>query len=90
MPTRDDHRLRRPPVRPRRLFAISLLALLGCPDEPSPPPADLGSPASDDMSCYTQPTTHLEILNACTSAQSVSKQPVLPLLRAYGTLPPLP
>ena len=62
----------------------------GLPRRAAAVPADLGSPASDDMSCYTQPTTHLEILNACTSAQSVSKQPVLPLLRADGTLPPLP
>lgn len=90
MPTHDALRPRSPRARVRDLLAISLLLLVGCPDEPPPSPADLGSPASDDMSCYTQPTTHLEILNACTSAQSVSKQPVLPLLRADGTLPPLP
>ncbi|HNN91551.1 MAG TPA: hypothetical protein PKI03_04755 [Pseudomonadota bacterium] len=90
MPPTDALHPRRPSARFRGLLAISLLALVGCPDEPQPPPADLGSPVSDDMSCYTQPTTHLEILNACTSAQSVSKQPVLPLLRADGTLPPLP
>jgi hypothetical protein len=90
MPTHDALRPRSPRARVRDLLAISLLLLVGCPDDPPPPPADLGSSASDDMSCYNQPTTHLEILNACTSAQSVSKQPVLPLLRADGTLPPLP
>lgn len=73
--------------------AVAILAALplsGCPDETPAPPSDLGSPASEDLGCYVAPITHLEILNACTTAQSLTKQPVLPLLRPDGTLPPLP
>ncbi len=73
-----------------RVLLLGWLSLAGCPDDPLPTVADLGSPDPDDRACYARPSTHLEILNACTSAQSLSKQPVLPLLRPDGTLPPLP
>lgn len=43
-----------------------------------------------DASCFTNPTTHNELINACTDAQPVDKQPVLPLLLDDGGLPPLP
>ena len=43
-----------------------------------------------DADCITNPTTHLEIINACTTAQRVDKHPDLPLLNPDGTLPPLP
>ena len=74
----------------RGCAALLALLLLGCPapDESPPAPADQGAP--DDLSCSTDPRTHVEILNACTRAQSVDKRPVLPLLRSDGTLPPLP
>ncbi|MCE9572798.1 MAG: hypothetical protein K8W52_06540 [Deltaproteobacteria bacterium] len=45
---------------------------------------------SDDASCFTNPTTHNEIINACTDAQPVAKDPTLPLLLDDGGLPPLP
>jgi hypothetical protein len=78
-------------VRPLRpVLLLGCLCLAGCPEEPAITVADLGSPDPDDSACYARPSTHLEILNACTSAQSLSKQPVLPLLRPDGTLPPLP
>jgi hypothetical protein len=36
------------------------------------------------------PSTHEEIINACTDAEVVDKNPKLPLLLADGGLPPLP
>ena len=47
-----------------------------------------GPPAPDD--CVVNPTTHLEIINACTDASRFDKKPNLPLLLADGGLPPLP
>lgn len=78
------------PHLPRAALLFALLGLAGCPDEPPLPVTDLGSPGGDDLGCYVAPVTHLEIINACTGAQSLTKQPVLPLLRPDGTLPPLP
>ena len=40
--------------------------------------------------CFTNPTTHYEIINACTTAEYVDKHPDLPLLLPDGGLPPLP
>ncbi len=40
--------------------------------------------------CFTNPMTYVEIINACTNAQQVDLNPVLPLLEADGGLPPLP
>jgi len=57
------------------------MADAGAPDASSGPP---------DASCFTNPTTHLEIINACTNAQFVDKHPNLPLLLPDGGLPPLP
>jgi hypothetical protein len=47
--------------------------------------ADAGS-----TDCFAHPTTHFEIINACTTAEAVDKSPNLPLLLADGGLPPLP
>ena len=47
-------------------------------------------PYLTDANCYMNPTTHVEIINACTNAQSIDKQPVLPLLLDGGVLPTLP
>jgi hypothetical protein len=57
------------------------------PDAPGTPDAMPGPP---DASCFTNPTTHYEIINACTNAQFVDKNPNLPLQYADGGLPPLP
>ena len=54
----------------------------GVPDGPPPGPPD--------AACFTNPTTHYEIINACTNAQAVDKHPNLPLLLPDGGLPPLP
>jgi hypothetical protein len=40
--------------------------------------------------CYTKPKTYVEIINTCTDAEYVDKDPVLPQLLPDGTLPPLP
>ena len=40
--------------------------------------------------CFTNPTTHFEIINACTTAEKVDKTPVLPLDLPDGGLKPLP
>lgn len=47
---------------------------------------------SPDASCFTNPTTHDEIINACTDpgVQKIYKNSHPPLLNADGTLPPLP
>ena len=73
-------------------WTLSGLLLAGCPSGTTPQEtgdADLGRPAAD-LGCYAKPQTHIELLNACTTAQSVDKQPVLPLLGSDGKLPPLP
>lgn len=75
----------------RALLLCSALLLLGCPPRPDtedgPAGQDAGSP---DLGCYRDPRTHIELINACTTAQSIDKTPVLPLLNKDGTLPPLP
>ena len=74
------------------LLALGLAPAGGCGDgtktvEPTPD-APPDSPPPPD--CYTNPTTHEEIINACTTAQSVEKEVDLPLLNEDGSLPPLP
>jgi hypothetical protein len=46
--------------------------------------------AGPDASCFTNPTTNDEIINACTTAQKIYLHPDLPLLGSDGSLPPLP
>lgn len=76
-----------------RILLILLGLQAGCPGDGNPGTdeerTDLAAPAPD-LGCVRTPRTHVEILNACTEAQSVDKRPVLPLLRSDGTLPPLP
>jgi hypothetical protein len=49
---------------------------------------DDGSITPDN--CFMNPTTHFEIINACTDAARVDKKVSLPLLLADGGLPPPP
>ena len=54
---------------------------------------DAGVTAGDapaDASCFTNPQTHYEIINACTNAQKIYKDSHPPLLDQDGTLPSLP
>jgi hypothetical protein len=39
--------------------------------------------------CFDNPTTHFEIINACTTATKITKNPTLPKLLPDGGLPPL-
>jgi|GEM_PF-1179668 len=58
-----------------------------------PLPGDGGGPTLPDgapSDCYLDPKTHLEIINACTDAVRITKNPTLPLLLGDGGLPPLP
>ena len=40
--------------------------------------------------CTSNPMTHVEIINACTTADEIDKMSTLPLLGPNGELPPLP
>ena len=72
-----------------RAVFLSLVVVLAaaCGDD-GPPLQDDARPP--DASCFTNPTTHLEIINACTTAEKIYKDPELPLLLPDGGLPPLP
>ncbi len=50
--------------------------------------ADAGLP-TDAGTCFANPSTHLELINQCTTATGYVKTPVLPLWDG-GALPPLP
>jgi hypothetical protein len=52
---------------------------------------DAGSESDAEVpDCYADPKTYEEIINACTDAEKVDKQPILPRLLADGGLPDLP
>jgi hypothetical protein len=53
------------------------------------PLPDGALPDGAPSDCFMNPTTHLEIINACTDAVKITKNPILPLLLADGGLPPL-
>jgi hypothetical protein len=86
-----------------KLLLASVLALVGCDGssavkEPIP---DSGSANTDSgvitdggteaapSDCYLDPKTHFEIINACTDAAKITKNPTLPRLQPDGGLPPL-
>ena len=52
------------------------------------PSAVDGSP-DGEKDCFDDPKTHFEIINACTTATRVPKNPTLRMLLADGGLPPL-
>lgn len=85
-------------MKTRALFlAVSLVLLGACGDDGGATPED--APRSDagvdasstpDASCFTNPQTHNEIINACTTAQKIFKDSTPPLLNPDGSLPALP
>ena len=59
-------------------------------DSGNPQPGDGGGADGGPSDCFTSPKTHFEIINACTDAVKLAKNPTLPLLYPDGGLPPLP
>jgi hypothetical protein len=59
------------------------------PKDAPPQQIDAGVPAPD-ASCFTDPHTYNEIINACTTAVKVYKDSHPALLKPDGTLPALP
>ena len=74
--------------------SIILLFAVACGNDPKTKqdagPHDAGIDAAPDASCFTNPQTHYEIINACTDAQKIYKDSKPPLLKPDGTLPALP
>jgi hypothetical protein len=72
---------------------FALLAACGDSSKAQQDAAVPDAPAVDagiDASCFTNPQTHYEIINACTTDQAVDKTPVTPLRKPDGSLPSLP
>jgi hypothetical protein len=75
----------------RIIIALALVAATACNNSSNAPKDAAGdSNGGTDASCFTNPTTHFEIINACTTAQKIYKKSHPPLLEPDGTLPPLP
>jgi hypothetical protein len=83
-------------MRAAILLALSLLAMGACGNNAATKhdagvddaPADAaGGP---DASCFTNPQTHYEIINACTGAEKIFKPGRPPLENPDGSLPQLP
>jgi hypothetical protein len=83
----------------RALLTIAVTVLVAACNHAAPEPAgstptDAGTrPAPTDASvaCFTNPTTYLEIINACTDAQAIDKVVDLsPMSSSDGGLRPLP
>lgn len=74
------------------LLVGSLVVASACGDDGETTPDDAAVPIDGglDASCFTNPQTHEEIINACTTAQKIYKDSNPPLLEADGSLPPLP
>jgi hypothetical protein len=59
-------------------------------DTPKDAPAQQIDAGVADASCFNDPHTYNEIVNACTSAVKVYKDSHPALIKPDGTLPPLP
>jgi hypothetical protein len=56
----------------------------------NPTDGDAGTlPDGAPKDCFDNPKTHFEIINACTNATRITKNPTLTKLLADGGLPPL-
>ena len=71
-----------------RALTIALLLATACGgnDHKGPQDAGVTADATPDASCFDNPQTHNEIINACTTAQKIYKDSHPPLLDADGTL----
>lgn len=74
------------------LLALPLAFAAACGDDDNPANHDapIVVDAGVDASCFTNPTTHNEIINACTTTQKIYKDSNPPHLNPDGSLPPLP
>jgi len=81
------------------ILAVACMALAAaCSDDGGqqlhdapPSPVDAAVTDAAPLPCFSgTPTTHEQIINACTTAQQVVKPNKPPLLRSDGSLPPLP
>jgi hypothetical protein len=82
-------------MRAAIFFVVTLVFAGACGNSATTPKDapiihDGGTDSNLDASCFTNPTTHYEIINACTGAQQVFKPGQPPLLGSDGSLPPLP
>jgi hypothetical protein len=84
---------------------LAITVAVGCSDGPAVTPGeDLGMTTKPDLTsngppadmtvvsdCVKNPTTHLEIINACTDSPAApDKTPEFPALAPGGVLPSLP
>jgi len=75
----------------KRVVILCLLAACGSdPKVKQDAGVTVEDAAAPDASCFENPTTHYEIINACTTAQKIYKDSHPPLLNPDGTLPSLP
>lgn len=73
------------------IISAALLFAAACGDDSPAGPQDAGATdAPLDASCFDNPQTHYEIINACTTAQKIYKDSHPQLIGSDGTLPPLP
>lgn len=81
-----------------RAILMSFLLLAACGDDGNPAKKDGGmadaavvdAAGGPDASCFTNPQTYDQIINACTTAQKIYKDSHPGLLGSDGSLPPLP
>ena len=73
------------------LIMLALLAACGDGGGDTPKDAAIDAAEQPDAGCFEgTPTTHDQIINACTTAQKIFKKSKPPLQNANGSLPPLP
>lgn len=79
------------------LLALALATVAACGDDTQilddarrTDAHEVDAGGDPDAACFTNPTTHEQIINACTTAEKIYKDPVLPLQLPDGGLPPLP
>jgi len=75
-----------------RALTLTLLLVAACSNSNNSNHPDLATAENPDLApaCSNDPMTHLELLNACSNADSVDKMPFYPTLAENGQLPPLP
>ena len=76
-----------------RTLILAAIFASACSDDGAATPKDAGSdaPTQPDAGCFAgEPTTHEQIINACTTAQKIYKSSKPPLQNTDGSLPPLP